>query len=151
MKKIITFLELLQMMKNGKAPKKVCFDRLDWVLRGNEGKQDYYHDMKSLSTYCGAIMLIGELVGYENIFYEETILTEEEKAYLSAVLKPFKNHTLTITKEDATDGYNIIVMAGDEESQYYYFPMFPYESGMYKGMEVDKKYTPSELGLWEEE
>lgn len=149
MKKKITFLELLQMMKEGKAPKKVCFDRLEWVL--NESIHDYYHEVKSLSEYYGSVMSMGEFVEYKGIIYEETILTDKEKAYLTAVLKPFKEHKMVISKDDATDGYNIVITAGDVEKEYHYFPVFPYESEMYKGMEVDKKYTPSELGLWEEE
>ena len=148
MKKKITFYELLTMMKNGTAPDRVIYDGeayykvLSWYNKGSE--YDLNHSLSRKFNMFG-------MIEGEKIEYDDNILTEKEKAYLSAVLKPFKNHTLTITKEDATDGYNIIVMAGDEESQYYYFPMFPYESNMYKGMEVDKKYTPSELGLWEEE
>lgn len=150
MKKEITFLELLQMVKDGTAPKKVIHksdeykrNGSDYICRTENGCWDL-----SSKTF---IMSIQAMATAKTITYSEEILTDEEKAYLSAVLKPFRKHKLAITKEDATDGYNIIVMAGDGESQYYYFPIFPYESEMYKGMEVDKKYTPSELGLWEEE
>ena len=147
MKKKITFYELLTMMKNGTAPKRVEYGACKWI----RSDDDYCcGDRLFLSDEIGK-KFMREILNEKNVSYDEAVLTDKEREYLSAVLKPFKNHTLTITKEDATDGYNIIVMAGDEESQYYYFPMFPYESGMYKGMEVDKKYTPSELGLWDED
>ena len=147
MKKKITFYELLTMMKNGTAPDRVIYDG-EAYYKNDCG---YSRGRCDLSRSFSLMFSMFGMIEEEKIEYDDNILTEKEKAYLSAVLKPFKNHTLTITKEDATDGYNIIVMAGDEESQYYYFPMFPYESGMYKGMEVDKKYTPSELGLWDED
>lgn len=150
MKKEITLYELLTLIQNHESPKEVMYKGNKYKICGN----DYYSDSVGfhyLSDEIAKSESMLDMLKDNNITYDAPVLTDKEIAYLSAVLKPFKKHKLIITKEDATDGYNIIVMAGDEESQYYYFPMFPYESEMYKGMEVDKKYTPSELGLWEEE
>ena len=148
MKKKITFLELLQMMKDGNAPKKVCFNSHEWVLRGNESSQDYYYAEKTLSACSGEIMYMGEFVGHECISYEEIILTDKEKAYLSAVLEPFKDMDMTISKNGEYD--DVYYIGVDFHHDALVFPYFDSKQNMYVGMDVDRKYTPSELGLWEE-
>lgn len=84
--------------------------------------------------------------------YKEQILDEAEKAYLRAVIKPFKDKVLHIYKTDQYDEnyqYIIIVMKSiryglNEEN--IAFPLFK-KNTMYKGMKVDKNYTLKELGL----
>lgn len=84
--------------------------------------------------------------------YKEQILDEAEKAYLIAVIKPFKDKVLHIYKTDQYDKnyqYIIIVVKSiryglNEES--IVFPLFK-KNTMYKGMKVDKNYTLKELGL----
>nr|DAJ32081.1 MAG TPA: hypothetical protein [Caudoviricetes sp.] len=75
-----------------------------------------------------------------------TILTEKEKAYLSAVIKPFRKRIKYIRKIDHSsvnnDQFICIVLAGDRCG----LPNFK-TGTMYKGMEVDKDYTLEELGL----
>ena len=83
--------------------------------------------------------------------YKEPTLTEEEKAYLSAVIKPFKKHVKTIKKYRplATTLY-IITINVENESNYDTFvrlPPFEKSSGMYEGMEENRAYTLEELGL----
>lgn len=71
------------------------------------------------------------------------LLTDSEKGYLSAVIKPFKKKILTVEK------------AYFEEKEWLFFTMnrgdftLPYfKTGtMYKGMKPGKKYTLEELGL----
>lgn len=77
---------------------------------------------------------------------KSTILTDEEKAYLSAVIKPFRKRIEYIEK---TDNYYVngkqflcIELADD----YCCLPFFEKET-MYKGMEANKRYTLEELGL----
>nr|DAT55011.1 MAG TPA: hypothetical protein [Caudoviricetes sp.] len=84
--------------------------------------------------------------------YEESVLDDVEKAYLKAVIKPFKDKVLHIYKTDQYDEnyqYIIIVMKSikyglNEEN--IAFPLFK-KNAMYKGMKVDKNYTLKELGL----
>jgi hypothetical protein len=78
--------------------------------------------------------------------YKPPILDDVEKDYLSAVIKPWKNKIKFIEKfEDTYDKERILIwIIGDCRN--IYLPQF--EKGkMYKGMEVDKKYTLEELGL----
>lgn len=78
--------------------------------------------------------------------YKEPVLNEVEKAYLSAVIKPFRNRVDYIMKEEnicsSTEFIHIDLSGGDIAD----FPNFKVGT-MYKGMELDKSYTLEELGL----
>ena len=161
MKKEITFFELLQMMKDRKAPDAVMYHGARYVKTEEDyrlcisdiGKIQNGVYLSNLSTMIGKYYSMGAMLENEMIEIDEPILTDKEKEYLSAVLKPFKEQAMRITKMDGTDGYNLVVDGEKDEegvSAYYYFPVFPHDSEMYRGMEVDRAYTPSELGLWEE-
>lgn len=81
---------------------------------------------------------------------QKTLLDKEEKEYLESVLKPFKDKVTDIRKEKYNDcEYYIYVNIcyGDA----LVFPNFSQISKMYAGMELNKKYTLKELGLFEEE
>ena len=77
--------------------------------------------------------------------YKPPILDDVEKAYLSAVIKPFRDRVKYITKYiyPAKEEYLLIVMCNGERMS---FPTFKKET-MYKGMQVYKEYTLEELGL----
>lgn len=80
---------------------------------------------------------------------KEPILTEEEKEYLSAVIKPFRKKIAYIRKKqslykkDKDKKFISIVLCDDD---YMYFPFFENDA-MYQGMELGRKYTLEELGL----
>ena len=81
----------------------------------------------------------------ENGFIQEKeILDDEEKRYLKAVIRPFKNRVRYILKKDCYDGDCYISIELDDEN--INFPYFKKET-MYNGMEEDKRYTLKELGL----
>lgn len=76
---------------------------------------------------------------------KKEILDKEEKEYLSFVIKPFRDKVQCIVKLCGGNGkYFIdIRLSGDDNTSFPYF-----EKGkMYKGMEIDKKYTLEDLGL----
>lgn len=79
--------------------------------------------------------------------YEPTILTEKEKAYLSAVIKPFREDVECIMKfERCSAEKEFIHISMKDNYDNCTFPDF--EKGtMYKGMERGKSYTLKELGL----
>lgn len=74
-----------------------------------------------------------------------TILTKKEKAYLSAIIKPFRDKKIMIGK--------LRHLFGEEEYIWididgYHFTLPHFKKGeMYKGMELNKFYTSEELGL----
>ena len=77
--------------------------------------------------------------------YKPPILDDVEKAYLSAVIKPFRDRVKYITKYiyPAKEEYLLIVIYNGERMS---FPTFKKET-MYKGMKVYEEYTLEELGL----
>lgn len=77
--------------------------------------------------------------------YDSKILDDVEKAYLSAVIKPFREDVVYIEKCIFSTGaeYIQICMTEDETVN---FPNFK-KGTMYKGMEANKAYTLEKLGL----
>ena len=84
--------------------------------------------------------------------YNEDILDEKEKPYLESILKPYKDRVDFVVKEGIGDYYERIVICVSVKSKsfknYIAFPYFN-KGTMYKGMEIDKKYTVKELRLYE--
>lgn len=78
--------------------------------------------------------------------YKPPILDDVEKAYLSAVIKPFRDRVMHIEKMhpllENDKQYLCIELAND----FCTLPNFKEET-MYKGMEANKAYTLKELGL----
>ena len=83
------------------------------------------------------------MIGWLEEEYKPTILTDKEKAYLSAVIKPFREEVKTIEKASFEEDEQLQISDGDTVMA---FPCF--EKGiMYKGMEEYKEYTLEELEL----
>ena len=86
--------------------------------------------------------------------YKEEVLDEEEKKYLRAVIKPFRNRVKYIKKVDmylsCNENYEYILSElGDKDNgviNTFTLPYFP-KGSMYKGMKAGKRYTLEELGL----
>lgn len=90
---------------------------------------------------------IGELLnGLDEIVklpeQQEPILGKEEKEYLSAVIKPFRNRVSSISKDGPLEYITISL----DDDDFAILPNFK-EDTMYKGMTLGKKYTLEELGL----
>ena len=80
--------------------------------------------------------------------YDPKILTDKEKTYLAAVIKPFRKRIEYIKKMNSTyaNGCQFLYITPADDLFCFYLPVF--EKGtMYKGMEAHKKYTLEELGL----
>ena len=78
--------------------------------------------------------------------YVPDILTDKEKAYLSAVIKPFRKDVKYITKKDFVIKAKEYLLIKMHDLSTAGLPLFEKET-MYKGMELDKTYTLEELGL----
>ena len=77
--------------------------------------------------------------------YKLPILDDVEKAYLSALIKPFRKDVAHITKMDITySKREFICIRINREC--IIFPKFA-RGTMYKGTEVNKRYTLEDLGL----
>lgn len=124
-----TYFEIEEDEDQGKCFKwKFTLNDIEYVV-----KQKHFKSLPS--NYTGKIEV-------ENGFIKE-ILDETEKRYLKAVIRPFKNKVVNISKVNFFDFYYISIELNNEEINLPYF-----EKGtMYNCMEEDKKYTLKELGL----
>lgn len=83
--------------------------------------------------------------------YEEPkpILDAEEKAYLEAVLRPFKDRVEWVQKYYSfADNKEMIRIAFERQEHCFCLPRFK-PGTMYKGMKLDNEYTIEELGLFD--
>ena len=155
MKKKITFFELLTLLSKGKMPDVVNY----W---GDTYYKEYYKDSYNYYNHNGAPLMeviglnetVGSLLYEKNISYDEPILTDKEREYLSTVLKPFKNYSFYIRKRTVppsvrSSKYGFIQVMFMPESGVLNFPDL--KEPMYMGMELDKEYSAIDLGLWKEE
>lgn len=112
---------------------------------------DIYHDAKRIekikilggACITQSINAIGNWLEEEE--YKPEILTDKEKAYLSAVIKPFRKDVVYIEKcifSMDTD----YVLISTKTNENINFPNFERKS-MYTGMKENMRYTLEELGL----
>lgn len=110
------------------------FDSIDEQLR-------FFNDNAS-------IVKVERPVKYETVFErKEEILDKTEKEYLANVIRPFRRKIKTIKKTtkigDSSLCYLKILLENNDMAN---LPNFK-KISMYKGMELNKKYTLKELGL----
>ena len=119
------------------------FEDTDFKLTANGL---FYYDNRTF-TWEKSLLLDDILIGTRKII--KSILTEKEKEYLSAVIKPFKDRVSYITKMQGMK-YNeqlpvefIVIYVDDEK-----IILPSYGKGtLYKDMKLMEKYTVEDLGL----
>lgn len=86
------------------------------------------------------------------IWQRKNILADSEKAYLSSVIKPFKDRVAYIKKNESPSGkyHSIMIVVNsiqkNDNQAFISLPFFAADS-MYKNMEVGVNYTVADLGL----
>ena len=78
--------------------------------------------------------------------YKEKILKEDEREYLSAVIKPFRKEVATISKFHTWGNDSQYIYIEMKDKRGCTLPFFP-KNTMYKGMEDGGHYSLKELGL----
>lgn len=78
--------------------------------------------------------------------YDPKILTDKEKDYLSAVIKPFREKVKYIKKIDIEEDEQQLQLQIPNALVIMDFPLFK-KGAMYRGMEANREYTLEELGL----
>lgn len=99
---------------------------------------------ESIETDCYYSSYTNDILDWMARPYEEKILDDVEKEYLSGVIKPFRRNVKYICKRLSGNGYYIIILVNEFDVMN--LPYFP-NNTMYKGMKVDHRYTLKELGL----
>lgn len=123
---------------------------ISYVIKSNNGKYDfvvYYNSVEiHREIFHGFVSTHDTFTKWLEEEFVPDILTDKEKAYLSAVIKPFRKRIEYIEK---TDNYYVNgkqFLCIESADDYCCLPFF--EKGtMYKGMEANKRYTLEELGL----
>lgn len=106
----------------------------------------FYYDNRTF-TWEKSLLLDDILIGTRKII--KPILTEKEKEYLSAVIKPFKDKVSYIVKQqgfkdDKKLSVEFIIIYVDDEK----LILPSYDKGtLYKDMKLMEKYTVEDLGL----
>ena len=77
---------------------------------------------------------------------ETRILDDAERRYLSAVIRPFRENVTNICKVKATKSKSECVIIHVSKHNCCILPWFGVET-MYRGTEINKRYTLKELGL----
>lgn len=116
------------------------------IVKGYEG-----YTIKRFEDDGCRVTKIERAVKYKTIYeIPKPILDKQEKEYLEAVIRPFKSKVKYIIKKPhsllSCDQFIAISLGEDSAC----LPNFE-EGTMYKGMELLKRYTLAELGLFEEE
>ena len=139
----------------------------DFCIQPNTGFELHYDDYKCFETKDGMILPLNRIEKkVSGTFFKKLpnnftgtidvvngyigkpeILDEEEKRYLEGVIRPFKDKVKYIEKiGNSLEEYIWIEIKGDDIK----LPFFKANT-MYKNMELEKRYTLKELGLFEEE
>lgn len=130
-------------------------DKVTWVDRVQNKKHtrivkssDYNIEQFESYCVCGEVVKVLRPTGYKTVYeVEKEILDEEEKKYLSAVIKPFKNNVLYIVKVyNLYNDYQQLLTIALKGDRFIQFPSFEKDT-MYKGMIPNRYYTLKELGL----
>lgn len=80
--------------------------------------------------------------------YEEPVLDVSEKAYLSALIKPFRKNVLYISKHEKRYEPDVcFIVIALNGSECINLPYFNIKFGMYTKMQPFVKYSLEELGL----
>lgn len=137
----ITYRTLLTMVVANEQPKKIkvgtatyTWNGCDYILN-TDSRKSLSDTLTSWTTKAQTTATFID-VGCEN-------LTNEEKEYLSAVIKPYRNRVLSVCKALCTEGEYIKVwITGDS------IVLPTHKSGeTYKGMVIGREYSLEELDL----
>lgn len=136
MEKVTEVFELLEKMNNLvndstllDSVKAINMSKKEWEKQ----KQEYFKEIEEVDKY------------FEEKEKEakKPILTDEEKEYISFVIKPFREKVESIVKGSYRYSEYIKINLVDD---YTSLPCFA-KGTMYNGLEPDKEYTLEELGV----
>lgn len=128
-------------------------DKVVWVFRNDKNNKytsiitENGYTVKEFEDYDKVLKVLRP-TGYKTVYEEKKeILDEEEKKYLSAVIKPFKKNVLYIVKVyNLYNDYQQLLTIALKGDRFIQFPSFEKDT-MYKGMIPNRYYTLKELGL----
>ena len=122
-----------------------------WVTKSIQGTIWAYDELNtSKAKWLNCTPIFEHIHGDEIISLESIvqspILSEEERRYLSAVIRPFRKNVTDIHKTRACTSTRCRISISVLEHGSCEIPWFD-DGTMYKGMDPDRWYTLEELGL----
>ena len=97
-------------------------------------------------------LYVGKFLNQEIEIEVPDLLTSKEKEYLEAVIRPFKDKVISISKNEfCTNRGYIYIGIKDYTPNLDYVKLPKFEKNKYyKGLEIDKEYTLKDLELFKE-
>lgn len=132
------------MQENGYKFSDLQFEQLDsqkWKI--------YWRD-ECIGRYPKPACMIDAALNWLDMEHVEPILTDKERKYIEDVCRPFRDKVKCISKTVVNHLDYYLVIRFFNECFAMFFPSFD-GSAMYRGMEDNKWYTPTELGLYEDD
>ena len=146
----MTIVESLKALREGKKVRNKIWEEHEYIMLKN-GFIKYGNGVTHRIDIYGEYDMCDDT--WEE--YKEPILTDKERKYLSAVIRPFRNRVKHIYKINVIDDCSQLISIRMERydyeenlrCEYMDLPYFKKDT-MYKNMETGKKYTLEELGLY---
>ena len=140
-------LSVKEYLNNGEIENNVQFRNI--IDASLECRLSDFNDNLIDNDICGedfSIVKIYEDYTLKNLLWErkETLLTDDEREWLSAVIKPFRDKVECIEVEGKNFLYLEFTLNCEDAFYLPYIQNLPFK---FKGLEKDKKYTLEELGL----
>ena len=153
MKERFNLIQALTYLKEGKKVRMITWFSDAYIYEGDNGIIYINHHARGNRNL---VFIHSQSLLKEKVWeiYEEPkpILDTEEKAYLEAILRPFKDRFVYLTKTFFLNSEYVEIVLKDatniSEWVSLNLPRFK-PNAMYKGMELHKKYTLEELGLFD--
>ena len=122
--------------------------RLKKILKmGYKDPQTVFHDIKAYidpEIQRTSDFFTSNILDWMAQEYKLELLDYSEKKYLSEVIRPFREEVTAIEKLEAPAGREYILIILKDDGMH--FPCFKKDT-RYKGLELEKRYAPEELGL----
>ena len=143
----MNYMEQIAKMLNVEIDEEFKIEGHDDNIRFKFTENRFLQSCGDVYGWVDSISIMTVLEGRAKIIkLPKSILTDEEKEYLSYVIKPFRNRIKCFYKWTCDDCNYEQIMAPCIDYSHLDFPSFE-KNTMYKGMEPNKKYTLDDLGL----
>lgn len=147
----MNYIEQIAKMLNVEIDEEFKIEGYDDNIRFKFTKNRFLQSYGNVYGWVDSISIMTVLEGRAKLIkLPKPVLTDEEKEYLSNVIRPWKNKIKTITKYWGTgDCVNEFIQICYIQNGFNYYMSLPqFERwSMYKGMELERDYSLEELGL----
>ena len=143
----MNYIEQIAKMLDVEIDEEFKIEGYDDNIRFKFTKNRFLQSYGNVYGWVDSISIMTVLEGRAKLIkLPNPVLTDEEKEYLSYVIKPFRDRIKHFYKWTCADCDIEQIMAPCTDHSHLAFPVFE-KNTMYKGMVPNKKYTLDDLGL----